>query len=166
MASTDREKRIDDLIAKEEIKRLRWGYCAHLDSHDLDSMISMFTEDAVLDFGADYGGSWVGHEEIRRNYTHWMAQMGKPFDALHVVTNPWITLRSDTEADGRWYLLDLLIRQKPHTGLETVGGHANPLVWIGIYEDQYRKLADGWRISRVKLHFLWPTKHMGDLERP
>ena len=75
-----------------------------------------------------------------------------------VATNPVIRLTGPGTAWGRWYLLDLLTRQKPHTGMETRGGHDNPLFYLAVYEDDYRKVDGAWKIAYCKLNFLWPER--------
>jgi hypothetical protein len=147
---------IEELLAIEEIKNLRYAYSAHFDKQDLDALVQLFTDDAVCDFG-EYG-HWEGSETIRRNYAENMALVGSAFDSIHVVTNPWIRLTGPATAHGRWYLLDLLTRQKPVTALETRGGHDHPLLWLAIYEDDYRRVGTEWKIASCKLSFLWPSR--------
>jgi hypothetical protein len=147
---------IEELLAIEEIRNLRLEYSASFDHQDLDALMSLFTADAVCDFGSY--GVWCGTDSIRRNYKENMGQVGSEFDSLHVVTNPLIKLTSPTTATGRWYLIDLLTRQKPVTALETRGGHDSPLLWLGLYEDDYCKVGDAWKIAYCKLSFLWPTR--------
>jgi len=149
---------VDDLIAIEEIRNLRYGYAAHYDAQDIDALADVFTDDAVCDFGADYGGIWQGREVIRRNYEHWIRETGEPFDSLHVVTNPWIRIAGPDMAWGRWYLLDLLTRQYAGSALATRGGESNPLLWLAIYEDDYRREHGCWKIAYCKLSFLWPRR--------
>lgn len=156
---------VDELIAIEEIKNLRHDYCAAFDALDIDALVALFTEDAVCDFGADYG-TWVGRDTIRTNYLASMKDVGAPFNSLHIVTNPVIRLVSPTEAHGRWYLIDLLTRQKPETAMATRGGHDNPLLWLAIYEDDYRKLSGVWKIAYCKLSFLWPSRSYTGLRHP
>lgn len=152
---------IEELLALEEIRSLRIGYAAHLDSQDLDRLVDIFADDAICDFG-EYG-TWNGREEIGLNYQSIMRQIGEPFDAIHIVTNPWIVLSGPTSAQGRWYLTDILTRQRPVTQMSTRGGHDNPLLWLGIYEDEYRKADGAWKIAKAKLHFLWPTRDYAGL---
>jgi hypothetical protein len=148
---------VDDLIALEEVRQLRGAYCAYLDHHELDALVGLFTEDAVCEFGDEFG-RWNGREEIRRGYVQALADIGSRFDSMHVVTNPWITIEGPNRAHGRWYLIDLLARQAPHSALSTRGGHDNPLLYLGVYEDDYVKVDGAWRFAHVKLHFLWPQK--------
>lgn len=146
---------LDELLAREEIRSLRTEYSAHFDAHEIDALAALFTEDAVCEFGPY--GEWRGRAAIRENYAKVIGAIGAPFDTLHVATNPFIRVTSPTTAVARWYLVDLLARQQP--GLfESKGGHDHPLLYLGIYEDDYRKVDGRWRIAHVKLHFLWPDK--------
>jgi len=156
---------IEDLLVAEELRNLRLAYAAHYDSQNLDALVSLFAEDAICDFGPEWG-RWEGRETIRKNYAAALATTGSAFDSLHVVTNPWITRTGATTAHGRWYLLDLLTRQKPVTELATRGGHDNPLLYLAIYEDDYRKVGDSWKFAYCQLHFLWPERKYAALKHP
>jgi hypothetical protein len=156
---------IDELLAIEEIKELRLGYSENFDANNLDKLVDLFTDDATCDFG-EYG-LWVGKDTIRSNYAEQFKVVGEAFDSLHYVMNPRIRLTGPTTANGRWYLMDFLTRQKPVTALETQGGHENPLLWLAIYEDDYVKVDGRWKISYCKLHFLWPKRLTdGQLRHP
>lgn len=155
MSEDVRLKKIGEFLAVEEIKNLRLGYSAHFDAQEIDKLGALFTEDAVCEFSEEYGGDWVGRETIVRNYTAVAEQVGAPYSAIHAVTNPWIELTGEDTARGRWYLLEFLTRQGTFT---SPGGHANPLFYIGVYEDEYRKVDGRWLISRVRLSFLWPER--------
>jgi len=156
---------LEELLAIEEIKNLRNGYAAHFDSHEVDALLGLFTEDAVCDFGEGYG-KWHGLEEIGRNFRTAIQNVGAPFDSVHVMTNPWIRIDSPTTAHGRWYLIDWATRQAPLSGMSTRGGHDHPLVYLGVYEDDYRKVGGKWLISYTKLHFLWPERAFTKLRHP
>ena len=156
---------LEELLAIEEIKNLRIGYAAHFDAHEVEALLGLFTDDAVCDFGTGYG-KWHGLEEIGRNFRAAIEHAGAPFDSLHVMTNPWIRIASPTTANGRWYLTDWATRQAPLNGITTRGGHDHPLVYLGLYEDDYRKVDGKWLISYTKLHFLWPERAFTELRHP
>jgi hypothetical protein len=109
---------IEELLAIEEIKNLRNGYVAHFDSHEVDALLGLFTEDAVCDFGEGCG-KWRGLEEIGRNFRAAIQNVGAPFNSVHVMTNPWICIDSPTTAHGRLYLIDWAMRQAPLSGMST-----------------------------------------------
>jgi hypothetical protein len=150
---------IDELLAREEIKHLRAGYSRYMDGQDPDRLAALFCDDAVCEYPEEYGGDWDGRETIRDNFAGVMAAIGEKYDVLHAVTNPWIELTGPDTATGRWYLLDLLTRQKAGTGrMTTNGGHANPLLCLGVYEDEYRKVDGAWKFARIRLNTLWPDR--------
>ncbi len=138
----------EELCEIEEIKNLRHLYSHYYDGQRVDELAALFTEDAVCEFGEAFGGNWVGREQIHRNYATYATEEGPEYGVLHAVTNPWIRLVDETTAHGRWYLLDL----------RTTEGVENPLILFGIYDDTYKKTADGWRIQRTRIDFLWPRR--------
>ena len=139
---------LEELLEKETIKELRIMYSHYFDGKDVDALTDLFTDDAVCEFGPDYGGDWVGKEQIRANFATYAAQEGPPFAVLHAVTNPWIRLIDETTANGRWYLHDLFTRE----------GADSPLGLYGIYDDVYKKVDGRWLIHRTRIDFLWPKR--------
>lgn len=153
---------LHEFLEKESIRELRYAYSACIDGQDYGQLATLFTEDAVCEFGMEFGGNWVGRETIATNYRTVMATYGGPFEVIHVVTNPLITLTGPYTARGRWYLLDLLHRQQPGTPAVTAGGETNPLLYTAIYEDEYRKVEGRWLFSRIRIHLLWPLRTLKD----
>ena len=148
---------VEELLEIEEIKNLRIMYGHYFDMGDLDKFITLFTEDAVCEFSlAEYGGDWVGHDQIRRGYARYATPDRPPYAAMHAVTNPWIRLLGPNDANGRWYLLDLNVRE----------GRENPLTLFGIYDDVYRKVDGKWLIARTRIDFLWPTRVFAGFRTP
>ena len=139
---------VEELIATEEIRRLRVLYSHHYDGADLDALVDLFTDDAVCEFGPRFGGDWVGKEQIRENYASNINREGNPFEVMHAVANHWIELTGPDTARGRSYLLDL----------RTKVGAENPLILFGIYDDDYRRVEGQWKISRSRIDFLWPMR--------
>ena len=140
---------LDELLVKETIKELRIAYSHCFDGKDLDGLVDLFTDDAVCEFGPDFGGDWVGKEQIRGNFSAYLGNDEPLFSVMHVVTNPWIRLVDDTTANGRWYLQDVYSRV----------GQEHPLGLLGIYDDLYKKIDGCWKIHRTRIDFLWPNRH-------
>jgi len=142
---------LNDLLEIETIRRLRIRYSYYLDVGDLDSLVDLFTDDAICEFGPF--GVWKGQATIRENYQKVVGGVLKngPFQTLHANTNHWVELTGPDTAVGRLYLIDLMLTRAPE---------ANPLVWLGVYDEAYCRSETGWRISRSSLQFLWPERHV------
>lgn len=126
-----------------EVLQLKHSYHWHFDEPDLEALLGLFTEDAVLEFGPY--GTWTGPEEIRAGYEGIVASPGNAFASLHAVANPIIQISGD-EGRGRWYLLDQVL----------TGAPSEPTMRVAaLYHDAYRRTADGWRISGMRLQLLW-----------
>ena len=99
---------LEDLLEIEKIKQLRVKYSHFFDGKRINELADLFAEDAICEFGEDYGGDWAGKEVIKTNFQAYADGEGPPFGVLHAVTNPLIELKSNSFAHGRWYLHDLL----------------------------------------------------------
>ncbi len=148
MASTA-PRTVEELLEIEAIKRVRILYSHYFDMFDIDNLVNLFTDDAVCEFGPNYGGDWVGKERIRAGYEEFGGENGPFSGAMHANTNEWIELTGADTAKGRWYLLDL-----------SLSGPAdqNPLMLMGIYDDVYRKVDGEWKIERTYIDFVWPNR--------
>lgn len=96
MDLADRVARLEHI---EDLKQLKYRYCAAVDAnYDADAIAAMFTEDGVWD-GADLG-YYEGRDAIRESFTEpnatvmWMR---------HCVFNPIIELSGD-RARCQWYM--------------------------------------------------------------
>lgn len=139
---------IEELLELEAIRKLRVLYSHYFDGKRLDDLVGLFADDAVCEFGADFGGDWVGKDVIRTNFARFIQTEGPPHGVMHAVTNPMVRLVDDVTAHGRCYLLDL----------NTTEGAANPLILFGIYDDLYRKIDGHWKFERTRIDFLWPKR--------
>ncbi len=140
---------LEDLVEIESIKQVRYLYSHYYDGNRLDDLVSLFTEDAVCEFGEGFGGNWVGKAHIRERYHDFLHGSGREVHSqMHAVTNPWIRILSDEEAYGRWYQLNLNVAE----------GAENPLTLFGIYDDVYKKEDGEWKIHRTRIDFLWPRR--------
>jgi ketosteroid isomerase-like protein len=125
------------------IVRLKNAWAKHYDSGDLDRLMDVFTEDAVLDQGSY--GVWTGHAGIREGYRRRMELRRMPKGSMHTICNPVIDIDGDS-AVGSWYLINFAFDangDRPRSLTATV-------------EDEYRKGPDGrWRIARTVVDILW-----------
>ena len=60
--------KLEELLEKETIKEVRIKYSHYFDSKQVDDLVGLFTEDAVCEFGPDYGCDWTVKEQIRKNF--------------------------------------------------------------------------------------------------
>ena len=143
----DEIKELRELLEKEKIRKLKQLYSHLMDSGKIDALAEIFTEDAICEFGPEYG-NWEGREAIRTNY-HGVFDGQAPFSVMHHITNHYIEMTGPDTAQGRSYLLDIA------TSVESEG---QPIVWFGLYDEDYRKVDGQWLISKCSLQFLWPQR--------
>lgn len=77
------------------------------------------------------------------------------FSNLHVITNHNVELTGNDSATGLVYLVDF----DTNENLKKTG---NPLFWLGVYDEEYQRTGEGWRIARQSLSFIWPERHLCD----
>ncbi len=147
-----RLRRLEDI---EEIKKLKARYCEACDggwdgraSHDLEKIVALFTEDAVWDGGV-YGRR-EGRAALRDYYQR---NPEVPF-AFHLLTDPIIEVNGD-RATGNWHLLISLTQADQSSML--IGG---------VFEDEYARTAEGWRIKRSRFSLALHSPHQGPWPAP
>ena len=145
--TADEMQELRELLEKEKIRKLKQLYSHLMDNGQIDALADIFTEDAVCEFGPEYG-QWEGRETIRANY-HGVFDAQNRFDAMHHITNHYIDLTGADTATGRSYLLDMVTTAKPED---------QPIVWFGVYDEDYQKVNGTWLIKRCTLQFLWPQR--------
>jgi hypothetical protein len=138
--------KLRQLLDIEAIKKVKLLYSQLMDSRDVDGLAEIFAEDAICEFGPY--GTWHGKKEIHENYKEVFVD-GVPYGGFHSTTNQWVELTSDTTAVSRTYLHDLVHEPDPRT---------NPVIWYGLYDEDYGKIDGEWKITRCTLHFLWPQR--------
>lgn len=146
---------IDELLEIETIKALRVRGSAYLDAGRLDDLVDLYHPDAVCEFGPY--GSWTNRSQYKENF----AAAEEPFYAsgyfsnLHVVVNHVVDLTGSDSATGLVYLLDFVTGDQMREG-------GNPLYWLGVYEEEYRRTEGDWKILRQSLNFIWPQRMLND----
>jgi ketosteroid isomerase-like protein len=138
-----------ELSDREQIRELRGRYSHYFDSGDLDSLVTLFAEDALCDFPPEHGGRVTGRERIREVYARYSPVGMQPVAHMHATTNQWIVVTSPDSAAARWFLLAFDLNE----------GAANPLVLVGIYDDEYRRVAGEWKIQSTRVDFIWPLRN-------
>jgi hypothetical protein len=133
---------IQELVAVEEIKRLKARYCRHLDDESWDGFGSVFWADATFetegmrfDDAETFVAGIVRHHAVAKVRT------------VHRCCMPEIELRSSHEATGIWAMHDYVDRVWADDGRrEAFHG------W-GHYHEAYRREGEGapWRIASMRL---------------
>lgn len=141
------------LLDKEAIRDLRTLYSHYLDGNDIDALDQVFTPDAVVEVTV---GVMRGIKEIQAGLKGAFALYDRDgkgrYPFLHAVANHWIRVTGPDTAEGRCYLLDFETASKPDP---------NPLLLLGLYADEYKRIGGEWRISHSRLEVVWPQQDAG-----
>lgn len=150
--STDEIARLRRLLDEDDIRQLATLYAQYMDHGYIDRLREIFTDDIVCEYGPY--GVWEGIETVITNYEKVKVDLGgSPFAAMHAGSAHWIEFGSDNTARGRRQLMDFLLTRAPEE---------NPILWLAMYDDQYRKTEDGWKVCHTRLQFFWPERHTND----
>lgn len=128
-----------DLVALEEIKRLKYRYLRCVDTKDWDDLADTFTVDATADYGTPAYGrplSFAGRDTIVEFLRD---KLGAGMITTHFASQPEIDLDGDT-ATGIWSFEDTVIATE----------HRVVIAGAAFYEDRYLRCDDGrWRIRHT-----------------
>jgi ketosteroid isomerase-like protein len=128
-----------DLVALEEIKRLKYRYLRCVDTKDWDGLADVLTEDAVADYGTPTYGGPLRLDGRVAIVGFMREQLGPGLITTHFASQPEIDVDGD-EASGTWAFEDTVIATE----------HRVVITGAAFYEDRYRRGADGrWRIART-----------------
>lgn len=133
---------IEMLLAIEQIKTLKARYFRTVDTKDWAGYADVFAPDARFDISEDVPGCILqGSEAIVRAARAPLEQCV----SVHHGHCPEIRLTSDTSAEGKWAMEDML-RWEPGSSspIRTLHGY-------GHYLETYRKTDGEWRIQTLKL---------------
>ena len=145
------------LLEIEKIRKTKLLYSQLMDSRDIDALKEIFAEDAICDFGPY--GSWTGKQAIYEGYkavfsTDESINAQEKYGGFHVTTNQWVELTGPDSAVSRTYLIDTVHQPDPRT---------NPIIWLGLYDEDYVKTDGKWLIKRCTLQYLWPQRILTDV---
>ncbi len=127
---------IEQLIALEQIKQLKYRYFRTLDCNQWQKFGATLTEGCVGNYS-----SGKLHFEGRDAIVEFMkANMSSDqFLSMHTGHHPEITFIDDNRATGIWYLQDMILMLP---GKKRLFG-------TGIYQDEYEKTDGSWLISKT-----------------
>ena len=118
------------------IVALKAQYCQRMDGKAWDRWASLFTDDAIMQFGPSEGRAVRGRKAIKRLVSRQLRRG----ESLHEVWNPDITEVTPGRVRVVWEM-----RDRADTALYALRGQ-------GFYEDEYVETQDGWKIAKVRLH--------------
>ncbi|MEJ7932762.1 nuclear transport factor 2 family protein [Sphingobium sp. AN558] len=116
-----------------EIAALNQRYALHVDFHEIEEWVSLFTPDAVFDESEFDNPLMNGHDEIRAYGNH-LTEIVR--HVLHHMTTHHITDMTATTARGRAFaLIEAVLNDGTHARTHC------------IYEDRYEKIDGRWLIA-------------------
>ncbi|MFB4320550.1 nuclear transport factor 2 family protein [Actinomadura sp. 21ATH] len=128
-----------DLIALEEIRRLKARYLRCVDLKLWDEFADVFTEDAVAEYDTPVLGKTLRLEGRQAVVDYMRGNLGAGTITAHLVGSSEIDVDGDT-ATGTWALEDTVI----------VAQYRLLIRGAAYYRDEYRRCDDGkWRVSRT-----------------
>ncbi|TCM12713.1 SnoaL-like protein [Novosphingobium sp. PhB165] len=137
------------LLDKDEIRDLRIRYSHLLDGNRIDALDRVFAADAVVEVTV---GRMEGLEAIKAGlkdaYTLFDRNGRGHYPFMHPIANHLIELTGPDSATGSCYLIDFETASK---------SDPNPLLLLGLYADEYRRIDGAWRITQTRLDVVWPT---------
>lgn len=146
------------LLDREEIRNLRTLYAHHLDGNNIAALDQVFSADAVVEVTV---GKMEGIEAIRVGLTEAFKLYDRDhrnhYPFMHTITNHWVKLTGPDTAQGRCYLIDFETASKPDP---------NPLLLLGLYTDEYKRIDGEWRITHTRLEVVWPAGNTREEQAP
>lgn len=134
----DQEKSMRNLLDKADITDVIHAYCFHFDRAEAEEVLSLFTPDAVVDYGPDVP-TMSGLDEIRPMIENGLATF---FAATsHHISNVAIRLEGPDTARSISYV---------YAWHRYQDGRPNSELW-GQYHHDFRRTPGGWKISRLVL---------------
>ena len=128
-----------DLIALEEIRRVKYRYLRSVDLKRWDDLADTLTGDATADYGTPVYGEPLRLDGREAIVGFMRDKLGPEIITVHQVSQPEIDVDGDT-ATGRWAMQDTVI----------VTEHQVVIQGAAYYEDRYARGEDGlWRISHT-----------------
>lgn len=142
MEKSELEVKLAELVTKSEIQDLRYSYWYAILDKEVDRLVSLFTEDIVLEYG--FGIVLEGRQAAHDFFTQLLGDAGLVYQVPRGA-NGLIDLTSDTTGKGRWMVEAITLRHGEDTGsLASVQ-----------YFEEYRKVDGEWKLSRMKNEYFY-----------
>src|ERR1022692_1417993 len=128
-----------DLVALEEIRRVKYRYLRCVDLKLWDEIVDVFTPDATADYGTPSAGRPLQLGSRDEIVTFLRDSLGPRIITLPAPGQPEIDIDGET-ATGIWRFEDTVIATE----------YRLVIVGAAFYEDRYRREGDGrWRIAHT-----------------
>ena len=137
---------VEEIIAIEQIKRLKASYFRCMDTKDWDGFAQVFAPDAVMDMSSEMRDGTTEGTGITKGNREIAAFVRGAVDSVQTVHHghmPEIAVTSPTTATGIWAMEDKL-RWPPDAPIRTLHGY-------GHYHETYEKIDGHWRIKTIRL---------------
>jgi SnoaL-like domain len=142
---------VERLVSLREVKDLQRAYAHHALHGQWSRMASLFAPDAQFTFGRDSVTGRHAIESWLRQRAGGQGRLAPGALNAEFIDEPLVNLSADgSSARARW--MGLAFRGDGRGGTRIEGG---------IYENQYRRTAQGWKISVSHYH----AQYEGDYER-
>jgi uncharacterized protein (TIGR02246 family) len=115
------EERLARVEAERAVRDLLVAYSVHYDAGDLEGVVALFAEDAVL---RNLLGEHRGRDEIRANYAFLIKHMGA---SMHFVSNMTVRIDTPTSARAACYLHSIASRRVDGYTYATGGTYSDRL---------------------------------------
>lgn len=144
---------LSGLLDKSDIADVIHAYCFHFDRAETESVLALFTEDAVVDYGPDVP-TLVGLEEIAPMISRGLAEF---FAATsHHVSNITVAFDTPDQATSVCYL---------YAWHRYQDGRPNSELW-GQYHHAFRRVGAAWKISNLVLRAAGSDQFHRDMMHP
>lgn len=138
------DSRLEQLLAIEAIKSLKYRYLRAVDCHNWDLLRSTLTADC----SARYDGGKYSYDGADNLISGLRGHMDSPSVlTMHNCHHPEITLQAEDRAEGKWYLQDLVFNREQNW----------LLFGTAIYHDRYRRENGNWRLCHTEYERIMET---------
>ena len=134
-----------EMLAREDIRELRYRYCRAIDTSDFEAVKACFTPDVCVDYGAV--GKFNSRDELlnmMRSYAESNSTIG-----LHTALNPIIEFTGSINATVHW--VSQFFSHDSGTGTSVKQS--------GTFTDHCIKAESGWKIHSATYNMLFHNTH-------
>ena len=138
-------RRVDELESRAALRDLVTDYCRGFDSHDWETFVSIWHEDAIWEIGPPFG-TFEGHAGIREAVMDILYPLWR--ETHHLTSNLKVEFDGPDRASG---VCDV----------DCMGATKDDIVQMisATYSDNFERRDGAWRIARrkVQIHYFNPV---------